>query len=83
MSDEIQIWNGIKNSDVDSLKELYQLYHQDLFNYGRRMTGDKQLIEDALQETFISIWKYRLTSSVPVAVKQYVYKVFRNQITCF
>jgi len=44
------------------------------------MTSDEQLIEDALQETFISIWKYRQTSSVPAMVKQYVYKVFRNQL---
>lgn len=80
MNNEILIWNGIKNNEVDSLKELYNLYYQDLFNFGKRMTSDEQLIEDALQETFISIWKYRQTSSVPAMVKQYVYKVFRNQL---
>jgi RNA polymerase sigma factor, sigma-70 family len=80
LNNEILIWNGIKNNEVDSLKELYNLYYQDLFNFGKRMTSDEQLIEDALQETFISIWKYRQTSSVPAMVKQYVYKVFRNQL---
>jgi RNA polymerase sigma factor (sigma-70 family) len=75
-----QIWEGIKGGDVNALKELYQLYHQDLFQYGKKMTKDEQLIEDALQETFISIWKYRHTAALPAVVKQYVIKAFRNQL---
>jgi len=75
-----QIWEGIRNSDISALEELYQLYHQVLFNYGKKMSGDQQLIEDAIQETFISIWKYRQNISEPVAVKQYVLKAFRNQL---
>jgi RNA polymerase sigma factor (sigma-70 family) len=80
LTKEHQIWQGIKNSDANSLKELYQLYYHDLFNYGKRMTKDEPLIEDALQETFISIWKYRQTTAVPAVVKQYVLKIFRNQL---
>ena len=80
MTTELEIWNSIKNSDIDALKELYELYHQALFNYGKKMTKDLQLIEDAIQEAFISIWKYRGTSSVPTAVKQYVFMVFRNKL---
>jgi RNA polymerase sigma factor (sigma-70 family) len=75
-----QIWEGIKAGDVNALKELYQLYHQDLFSYGKKMTKDEQLVEDALQETFIALWKYRFTARAPAAVKQYVLKVFRNQL---
>lgn len=75
-----EIWEGIKANDMDALKQLYQMYHQDLFHYGKRMAKDEQLIEDAIQETFISIWKYRHSSAVPAAVKQYIFKAFRNHI---
>ncbi len=75
-----QIWQGIKDGDVHALKALYQLYHQDLFQYGKKMTKDEPLIEDALQETFFSLWKYRRTASLPVAMKPYVLKVFRNEL---
>lgn len=44
------------------------------------MTKDQQLIEDAIQETFVSVWKYRVTTSVPASVKQYLLKTFRNQL---
>lgn len=65
---------------MNALQALYQLYHQDLFRYGKKMTKDGQLIEDALQETFLSLWKYRSTASLPAAVKAYVLKVFRNEL---
>ena len=80
MSNDLQIWTDIKNSDVAALRDLYQQYYQVLFNYGRKMTNDRVLVEDAIQETFISIWKYRGTTSVPASVKQYLLKTFRNEL---
>jgi RNA polymerase sigma factor (sigma-70 family) len=77
---ELLIWQGIKNSDVNALQELYWLYHQDLFNYGKKMTRDESLVEDAIQETFISIWKYREATPVPRVIKQYILKIFRNEL---
>lgn len=65
---------------MDALKELYLLYHQDLFRFGKSLTPDEQLIGDALQETFISLWKYRKTATTPASVKPYILKVFRNQV---
>jgi len=75
-----EIWEGLKAGDVQALKALYQLYQQDLFQYGKRMTKDEQLIEDALQDTFLSLWKYRRTASMPTALKPYMLKVFRNEL---
>jgi RNA polymerase sigma factor (sigma-70 family) len=78
---EYQIWENIKDGDRESLKELYELYYITLVNYGRKITDDQALIEDAIQETYISIWKYRLTMSVPASVKHYVLRAFRNRLT--
>ena len=80
MNLEHQIWQNIKSNDINSLKELYQIYRNTLVNYGRKISKDQQLIEDAIQETFISIWKYRFSISIPIGVKQYVLKTFRNQL---
>ena len=56
------------------------MYYQDLYQYGKRMTKDEHLVEDALQETFISFWKYRETTSVPAGVRNFVLKAYRNQL---
>jgi RNA polymerase sigma factor (sigma-70 family) len=80
LNSEHQIWENIKGGDRDSLKQLYELYYITLVNYGRKITGDQALIEDAIQETYISIWKYRVTMSVPASVKHYVLRAFRNRL---
>jgi len=77
---ESQIWLSIKDNDVEALKDLYQHYYQVLFNYGRKMTKDSPMIEDAIQESFISIWRYRSNTSVPTSVRQYLLKTFRNEL---
>jgi RNA polymerase sigma factor (sigma-70 family) len=80
LENDLQIWLNIKNGDVAALKELYQQFYQVLFNYGRKMTKEQVLIEDAIQETFISIWRYRDTSSIPVSLKGYLLKSFRHEV---
>ena len=74
------IWNQIRQGDKDGLKELYQLYYDDLYRYGKRFTREETIVEDALQETFLSIWKYRKTISQPASVKFYLQKTFRHQV---
>lgn len=65
---------------MNSLKDLYDEHYQTLYNFGRRMTADILLVEDAIQETFLAIWKYKATTAVPDNIKQYLIRVFRNQL---
>ena len=78
-----QIWEDIKTGNKSALKELYDLYRTDLVRYGNKINPDEQLIEDAIQETYISIWKYRNTVSTPASVKSYIIKAFRNHLINF
>ncbi|MEO6681255.1 MAG: sigma-70 family RNA polymerase sigma factor [Ginsengibacter sp.] len=75
-----QIWDNLKSGNKSALKELYDLYRTDLVRYGNKINPDEQLIEDAIQETFISIWKYRNSVSMPLSVKNYMIKAFRNHL---
>lgn len=75
-----QIWENLKDGNKSALRELYDLYRNDLVRYGNKINPDNQLIEDAIQETFISIWKYRDTVSTPASVKSYMIKAFRNHL---
>jgi RNA polymerase sigma factor (sigma-70 family) len=80
LSTEQVIWQRIKNGEQNALKDLYELYHQVLFNYGRKMTTDTALVEDAIQDVFVSLWNYRRSTSVPVSVRLYMLRTMRNQI---
>lgn len=75
-----QIWEKIKAGNKCALKDLYDLYQADLVRYGNKINPDEQLVEDAIQDTFISIWKYRSSVSAPASVKSYIIKAFRNHL---
>ena len=74
------IWKQIRAGDKQGLEELYQLYYDELYRYGKCFTQEEVIVEDALQETFLSIWKYHQTVSQPASVKYYLKKVFRHQL---
>jgi RNA polymerase sigma factor (sigma-70 family) len=80
VNEEQKIWNSLKSGEIHALKELYELHHQDIYDYGKKFTADEQLIEDAIQETFLSTWRYRNNATLPSSVKHYLLAVFRNEL---
>jgi RNA polymerase sigma factor (sigma-70 family) len=54
-----------------------------LYNYGKKFTTDTHLVQDAIQETFISLWKYRTSISADKGFSYYLLKSFRNQLLRF
>lgn len=78
MSDEQSLWKGIQESHIYSLEALYLQYNEELYSYGRKFTSDIHLVEDAVQETFIALWKYRQTLKVETGFHFYLLRSFRN-----
>lgn len=80
MSGEQLLWDAVRNSDVKGLEALYKQYNEALYSYGKKFTGDTHLVEDAVQETFIAIWKYRERLTVNSMFNLYLFKSFRNHL---
>lgn len=76
-----QLWIGIRGGDEKAFASLFERYHRVLYNYGCKLHSDTDLIEDAIQEVFIDIWRLRsnLTSEVQ-SVKFYLYRAIRRRI---
>ncbi|GAA3952279.1 sigma-70 family RNA polymerase sigma factor [Chitinophaga oryziterrae] len=80
LSGEQSLWDGLKRGNVQSLEALYTQYNELLYNYGKKFTTDIHLVQDAIQETFISLWKYRTSISADKGFNYYLLKSFRNQL---
>jgi RNA polymerase sigma factor (sigma-70 family) len=80
LSGEQSLWEGLKKGDVQSLEALYTQYNESLYGYGKKFTADTHLVQDAIQETFISLWKYRSSIKVADTFNFYLLKSFRNQL---
>jgi RNA polymerase sigma factor (sigma-70 family) len=70
----------IKSGELNSLEPIYNLYFEWLFNYGKKYGLNDQLIEDAVQNVFISLIKSRNRLSNVSNLHAYLFCSFRNEL---
>lgn len=75
---DLECWMGIRSGDLHALSMLYERYAVLLYDYGKKITRDESLLEDALHDLFLNLLRENL--SEPASVKAYLYKAFRNQL---
>ncbi|SHN33562.1 RNA polymerase sigma factor [Chitinophaga sp. CF418] len=78
MREDKVIWDAFRYGDESSLKVIFDQYYTPLFNYGHKFSQDDHLIEDALQDLFVKLWKNRNNIKETESVKNYLYKSFRR-----
>jgi RNA polymerase sigma factor (sigma-70 family) len=71
-------WTRLKMSDPEALGYFYDRYADGLFLVAMRITDNRELAKDALQEVFIECWNYRETLDVVRHSQSYLSKVLRN-----
>lgn len=75
------LWQRIRMSDEQAFTAIFEKYHRTLYNYGSKLSPHSSLVEDAVQDVFIDIWRLRhnLTEHV-TSVKFYLYRALRRRI---
>ncbi len=58
--------------------ELYQSFSRDLFRYLLYVTRNSDLAQEAVQETFLRYYEYRLQDGAPPASRGWFFRVGRN-----
>lgn len=80
-SDELAVlWSEIRNGSSKALSDLYHISYPWLFNYGYKINPRKTLIEDAIHELFLSLWKQKNNIGEAKSVKSYLYSSLRRII---
>ncbi len=69
-----------KLNDERAFEELYVLYYEKLCVYLLNYTNDKKIIEDVVQDTFISVWKKRDEIEITDSIKSYLYRSVYNKL---
>jgi RNA polymerase sigma factor (sigma-70 family) len=75
------LWRRIRMGDEQAFTAIFEKYHRTLYNYGSKLSTNSSLVEDAVQDVFIDIWRLRhnLTEHV-TSVKFYLYRALRRRI---
>lgn len=71
-------WARLKTGDSQALGYLYDQYSDKIFMSALRLSADRDLAKDVLQEVFIEIWNYRNTLADVHYVQGYLLRVMRN-----
>ena len=68
----------VRDGEINKLAVLFERHHRALFNYFVRMTGDKALSEDLVQDVFFRVLKYRHTYQPGTLFAPWMYQIARN-----
>jgi RNA polymerase sigma factor (sigma-70 family) len=71
----------VKSGDLDKLGLLFERYKRPLFGFFYRMTSDKVISEDLVQNLFLRILKYRHTYTGKGEFRTWAYHLARNILT--
>lgn len=69
---------GVRDGRLADLGPLFERHNARLFNYYVRMTGDRQLSEDMVQDVFVRILRYRHTFRGESRFLTWMFTIARN-----
>lgn len=73
-------WQAFKKGSREAFERIYRKNIRDLLNYGYKVTSDRRLIEDSIQDLFFELWKNRAGLSDTTSIRFYLFKALRYKI---
>lgn len=77
---ELELWINFKNGSEDAFTLLYKKYTPTMFRYGSKLSKDRELVKDAIQQVFFTLWNSKENISTPCNIKNYLLKSLRCEV---
>jgi RNA polymerase sigma factor (sigma-70 family) len=74
------LWAHFRAGDKDALAEIYTDFAGVLYNYGYQLCADPFVVQDAIQDLFVDLWRMRGTLSEAQSVKFYLFRSLRRRL---
>lgn len=73
-----KLMEDVKDGKVEKMAMLFEKHHISLFNFFMRLTGNRNISEDLVQEVFMRMLKYRSTYQGRSKFTLWMYQIARN-----
>lgn len=73
-----RLMEDVKQGKVEKMAVLFEKHHVSLFNFFMRLTGNRNISEDLVQEVFMRMLKYRATYQGRSKFTLWMYQIGRN-----
>ena len=68
----------VRNGAGETLGVLFDRYHAPLFSFYCKLTGDRTLSDDLVQEVFLRVLRYRQSYQPGTPFRAWIYQIARN-----
>lgn len=75
------LWKAFKAGSEPAFGQIYRREIQPLINYGKKLTTDRVLIQDAVQDLFLEIWNSRSRLTDTDNIRFYLLRALRNKLS--
>jgi len=77
---EYQLWKDFKSGDAAAYALIYRKYFFILYNYGKKISRDNELIKDAIQDLFVKLWNNRQTLNDTTSIRYYLLTALKRKL---
>ena len=76
----LEVWTRFRTGDQYAFGEIYTEFIDSLFAYGCKITRDRELVKDCIQDIFIDLQRLNPNLQHPEYIEFYLFKSLRNSI---
>lgn len=77
---EIELWNAFLRGENMAFEEVYRRFYPQLYSYGIRMVGNRELVIDTIQDLFVKLILNCRNLHLTDNPKAYLLCAFRNKL---
>ena len=74
------LWQAFREGSQEAFDKLYKTHIQILIQYGYKITTNRSLIQDCIQDLFVELWQNRSGLGQARSIKHYLLKSLRYKI---
>ncbi len=75
-----QLYFQFLRGNDKAFTKLYDLLFDDLMHYGWRLCGNKEIVEDAIQDIFIKLYQKSFTLNDSSRLRAFLFRAIKNSI---
>lgn len=74
------VWKRFRSGDRYAFSEIYKEFADVLFAYGSKITNDRELLKDCIQDLFYNLYRYNIKLQNPENLEFYLFRSLKNDI---
>ena len=78
--DDALLWNAFRNGDDTAFITIFDVHARPLYNYGCKISDDKEMVKDAIQDLFADLLQNRSGVGETNAIRFYLFKALRRRL---